>query len=516
MWRRAAGLVILLGLLWFAALGFRQFDRPGLNYEECSFVPPLIGGPPFETRPSPDLKSLLMRPFINPMGTSPARLRSPLVALGLLALLLGARFAWRHFGPRQSALFALLATLDPSVLHHVREDYARAAFALPLRTGVLLAFFAFLRGGRTRALLVAAFLAGVGVWNQADFLLFVVALAVATTVCRRDVFRERRWWAALPAFLAGASPALVFWARHHELVALTWSASPPLSFAGLGYKLLAIGDTLRAHYPTYTFLGQGSITPPHTLLPELLITGLLALIWLRRRRVKHELDSALSLLAVLFLVHAGLLWLSPWTFGSHHFFALAPTVHLLAAALVVHFLDHAFISPSARRVATPLLLAPILITSIISSWRAERLLDQRGGDGPWSPAIYQLAAETKKANSDLIVFLDGGMTTQLLTLNGRFPQLEAYRSLVVEPASAGAVRQIERLISFADGTAQTTDMLFVTHAAEHLLFPQATKLFDELLAAGNNQRQTPLAIVDQRGLPQYELFRIGKSAPSVP
>jgi len=497
--RRAAAAAILLGLLWYAALGFRQPDRPGLNYEECAFAPPLIGGPRFEAHPTPDLKSLLMKPFLSRAGNSASAIRFPLVAVGLLGIALSALFAWRHLGRREAALFALLAALDPSVLHHVREDYARAALSFPLRAAVLLACFSFLRGGKKRALVAAGFLAGLGVWNQADFALFVAALIITLAIWQRGVFR---WWPAALAFFIGASPALVFWISQRDLVALSLHA-PPVSMLSLGYKLAAIYDTLRAHYPTYTFLGAGSITPPHTLLPEVLLAGLCLMIWLRRRGAMTSVNRALPLLATLFGVHALLLFFVPQTFGSHHFFALAPTAHLLAAALVFHFLDHVFASATARRIATPLLLAPILITSLISSIGAERLLDKRGGDGPWSPAITKLA-EALRGRSDLnMVFLDGGMTTQLITRNGAFPQEEIFRSFVAPPPPAQVVQHLDSLLADAR-------VVFITHEPKRVMFTQVTRTFDERLRALGLERCFAEGIADNRGKIQYEMFAVCK------
>lgn len=520
MSRRWAVTIILLGLAWYALLGLQRPDRPGLQYDECLFIPPLLNAPSHfamarlgENGPVlmhmpylGGLKSILMKPVFAVAGINVRSIRYPMVLLGLLALALTALWAWGGIGRREAALAVALLALDPSTLHHVREDWGPCALALLLRTGVLLALFRFIKNGKTGALFLAAFLAGLAVWNKADFALFLVALALAAGIWLRAFLavNARTWVKAAIFFILGCLPALLFWLTQAQQLSLAAQATQhPFSLVGFGYKLLAVFDTLRGFYPIHTFLGEGSITTKRTLLPHVLLAGLLLLPWLnsRIRRGGRNTDKTLLFLATLFGAHFLLLVLTPQTFGSHHFFSLAPVAHLLAAALIVSFLDLAFTSELGRRAAAVLLLFPILLTGLIASVDAEVVLNDRGGDGAWSPSIYQLADELDEQSDSNVVFLDWGLANPLVALRGRFAYEEVFWSLAVAPALAGALDELDRRLL-------DSHSLFISHHEGYVVFDQVSLRLGERMTALNVEIAEEKIIAGTLGKPLYRIFRV--------
>ncbi len=518
--KNTAAAIVLLGLLLYGLLGLHRLDRPGLQYDECLFVPPLLdapsrfamaqlgdGGPVLMHMPYlGGLKSILMKPWLIRAGVTPVTLRAPMVLIGLAALLLTAWLAALAFGRREAALAAMLFALDPSALHHVREDWGPCALALLLRTGVLVCVVAFAKKQNARWLLAGAALAGLGLWNKADFAFFLFALMIAATLWHRPALRTvpgKTWGQALALFLLAALPAWTFWLTHGELLRWSLGAAPhPFGWLTLKYKIYALFDTLRGFYPIHNFLGEGSITTKRTLLPHLLLAGLIALPPLRRkiRETPAWTGRMLPFFITLLGVQTILLLLVPQVGGSHHYFSLVPTTHVLAAALVWLFIDHAFTTARARRIGTVLILLPLLLTSAIAVGDVELTLDRRGGAGNWSPAIDQLAAQVAAEPTARYQFLDWGMTTQLVALNGKFDYEEIFWSLALAPATSEAMEQLSTAMLDARN-------VFVAHDVAHTIFDQVPWRVAEKMAELKLVVENEAVIDGTDGKPLYRLFK---------
>lgn len=521
--KTTAILIVLLGLAIYGLVGLHHLDRPGLQYDECLFVPPMhnapsrfavaqLGedGPVLMHMPYlGGLKSILMKPYLQRVGITPATLRAPMVLLGLLTLALAAILARQAFGRREAALTALLFALDPSALHHVREDWGPCALALLLRAGVLVCALAFAKKQNGRWLLVGAFLVGLGVWNKADFLIFLLALVIAMALWFRPQLRAIRrgvWLQAVALFLLGALPAWIFWLTHGDLLRLSAQSVPhPFGLLTLKYKLLAMFDTLRGFYPIHNFLGEGSITTKRTLLPHALLAGLVALALLRKR-VRGTLawtGRALPFFITLLGGQVVLLLLVPQVGGSHHYFSLVPTAHVLVAALAWQFIDHAFTTARARRIGAILLLLPLLLTGAIAVGDVETTLDRRGGGGNWSPAIYELAAHVAARPTQRYMFLDWGMTTQLVALNGKFDYEEIFWSIALAPVAPAAMDHL--------GAAMLDERnMFIAHDNAYTVFDQVPWRLAEKMAELKLVVNEETVIVGTAGEPLYRLFRFSE------
>ena len=533
MSRKAAATLILLGLSWFAVLGLHRPDRPGLQYDECLFIPPLLGAPNnfTMTRFGADgpvlmhlpylggLKSILMKPVFSRWGISVTTIRYPMIVIGLLAIFLTAVSAWNFLGRREAVLVAALMALDPAVLHHVREDWGPSALALLLRSAVLWTFFLGLgvakpAGARPTSdrrriisIYLSGLLAGLGVWNKADFLLFLIALSIAALIHLRPQFtniRRKDRIMFVCAFLLGALPAWSFWLGHFRLLIQSVSgAGHPFSWLDLYGKFMAIFDTLRGFLPIRTFLGQGSLNPKSTLLPYLLIAVFIAAIWLRKSLGKHALwsNGLIPFFTTLFLLQFFSVWFIPQTSGSHHFFMLVPAAPLLAAGLTFMVLDLALVGAGAKKAATVLLCIPIVICGMISSMHAETLLDRRGGAAEWSPEIYELAECVKRHPPAHYVFLDWGMANQLTALLGIFDHEEIFWSLAINPPEPSAMNHLDKLLS-------DPQTVWVANEPPHVIFDQprlrlAERVNDLGLIYVENK-----FIPDTDHKPLYHLFQI--------
>jgi len=504
--RKLALTVVVIALAWYALLGLRHPARPGLHYDECRFAaaPIAAGGIAMQSPGVGKIKSWLMQPLLGSAAT-PASIRAPMVLVGLIALVFTALLAFRFFGPRESALVTVLLAFDPFLLHHVREDWGPSALGLLLRVTTLLLVLSFTKNGRGHTLLAAAFVAGLGVWNTADFLFFLIPLIIAAAIWLRTPLRDttqKSLWFAIVAFFVGASPALLYWLTYRDLTALSLqTGSNDFSATALAYKAAAIFDTLRGTYPVRTFLGETSITTKRTLLPHVLIAGAFVLAWLRcKTKTPVWRDNTAAFLATLLGSQLLLLLLVPHAYGSHHFFTLTPTAHLLAAVMLIAFLDHAFKSKAAKRAATALLLAPILLIGLVASVDVEAVLDDRGGAGAWSPAIADLADIAQQHPDARFVFLDWGMTTQLLTLNGRFEYDEIFRALATDSPGENALQKLDERL-------RDDSVVFVAHGENKTVFAQPMQHLLDRMAALNLSFNWIETINDTDGKTLFHLFR---------
>jgi len=518
--KKTAAIIVLLGLLLYGLLGLHRLDRPGLQYDECLFVPPLLNAPSrFAVAQLGDdgpvlmhmpylggLKSILMKPWLMHAGITPVTLRAPMVLFGLAALLLTAWLAAQAFGRREAALAALLFALDPSALHHVREDWGPCALALLLRAGVLASVVAFVKKQKVRWLLLGAALAGLGLWNKADFAFFLLALIGATAFWYRPALRNvsrKTWWQAIALFLLTALPAWLFWLTHGELLRWSLGAAPhPFGWLTLKYKTYALLDTLSGFYPIRNFLGEGGIATKRTMLPHLLLAGLIALplLWRKIRQAPAWTGRALPFFLTLLGLQTVVLLLVPQVGGSHHYFSLVPATHLLAAALVWLFIDHAFTTENARRIGSILILLPLLLTSAIAVGDVELTLDRRGGAGNWSPAIDKLAARVAADPTARYQLLDWGMTTQLVALNGKFDYEEIFWSLALTPATSEAMDHL--------GAAMRDPRnVFIAHDIAFTVFDQVPWRVAEKMAELKLVVENETAIDGTDGKPLYRLFR---------
>lgn len=512
MARVVAPLLVLLALVWFLAVGLPGLDRPGLNEDECFFLAPLLEGRTawMLTPYLGGLKSLLYVPLLADFPTTPTRIRAPMLALGVVGLLLAYATARRFFGRRAALLAIWLLALDPAMMHHFREDYGPSALPFVLRILFLLALLSYRRTGRSSAAAWAGLIAGLGVWTKFDWLIFLFAALLAGAIFPPPAERaggKRAWATAATAFLVGSAPAWMYWLGHPADVRAYAAPFLGWSWAGLAEKIGMLYETTCGAYPVHQMLGAVFIVTKTTLLPVVFLGGVISLPVLYRRDRARPSTVELPFLTGTVLLQSAALLALPYDLDSAHFFALAPAFHLAIAGLVFFFLDTAFADRRAAKAAALLLIVPLLITGLIASWQTADKLRRQGGAGLWSPRLADLAPAASRPG-DRPVLLDWGMTRPLAALSGRRTPEELFWRLNGPQLDPAARQSLDALL-------QSDRALFIAHAPPREIFSWPRRHVAERIAELGLRYATVSVIADTDRKPLFILFRVGPEGQEV-
>lgn len=507
-------ILFLLSLSIYLLLGGYQLDLPGLNYDEALDAVPamqfLQGQPPemAATLPLGEREwPLMVMPYIGATstylymaafalkGVSVLALRQANLLLGLLTLCLIAGFLRQLFDARVAALTTLLLALDPTYLFWTRMGAYISLPLVPLAVGMLWALLAWYRSGRERYLLLAAFLAGLGLATKILFLWLLAALALAWLLLSPHLapgagtwpwlwpLRLSSWpgWLrAAGSFLLGTSMFLLY-----NLLYGFPTLQLILRNAGqtelYGVNNLDLPRNLRIVFfedlrvmLDGSWVGEVVGSPAHNALvvPALLagIAFLLLLAW--RRRLPYSPHRVMLYLLLLVAITAQSA-ITITSLGAMHLAILWPIPHtLLVLALLALW-------PRQRALAALLLLL-LLGASSWTSWQHHRALARTGGVDYHSDAINALAHDLAEAGYESPVALDWGFrrNLQLLT-RGQVAPEERY--VFAADLSGAYVEYINWRVSQAP-------TLYLFHAPEHTAFPGHWEPFAE---AAYRHRLTP-------------------------
>ena len=133
------------------------------------------------------LKAYLYFPVFEIFPVSPVTVRLPAILIGGISLL-ATYLALLRLANRRVALWvgSLIAT-DPSFIFHTRIDFGPTVLMMFLKMTSLLALIKFCQTRQSSFLALGSFLIGLGVFDKANFLWYVVGLLFASLV----VWRKR-------------------------------------------------------------------------------------------------------------------------------------------------------------------------------------------------------------------------------------------------------------------------------------------------------------------------------------
>jgi 4-amino-4-deoxy-L-arabinose transferase-like glycosyltransferase len=217
---RVGPLVVVTATGYFLASSLVGLSDPGLQYDELLFVNGALGGahayhgfiaaeafgvPTMLMTYIGALKAWLYAPIFSVFGVSVDTIRVPAVLLAALALVLAVALVRRLLGTWPTLAFAVLLGTDPVLSSMARADWGPIVLSALLRVCALLAYFAYLRGGRARYLWLLVVSLSLGVFNKLDYGWFIVGLLVAALVMHR-----RELWRMVRSRPAAMFPPLTF------------------------------------------------------------------------------------------------------------------------------------------------------------------------------------------------------------------------------------------------------------------------------------------------------------------
>lgn len=501
----------VFGGLLFLALALWNLPRPGPYYDEAIDV---VDSITFSGRAGPyglrtwfhgavtvggvripltravytgPVKTWLFTAVFAVLGPGVLPLRLGTVSLGLVALLLTAVFARRLFSVRTAFWTVLFLGTDPSFLFLSRTDNGPSAVMMVVKAAALASLLKWWNSGRRLWLGLGGVFLGLGLSDKANFIHFILALALTALIVSRGSSRGRLW-RALPGglfYLAlGSVPFLLyhlFYPRElydlwigsapgaREYWGITWSVSENATRVG---RLLR--DTLNGSFVQAWILGRAAPLTgwfPWFLLASLAGTGLLRLQGL----LPAGYGKKMGFLLLLFLLILAGLFFTPQARNAWHFLTLYPLPHLLAAAGLDAWLaaTPARGAPAERLRRGAVFLCAIAVVAVnlgavVLSHR-EIAADRVGRE--WSADIYDLAEVLRSHPRRTAVCMDWGLYNGLaLLLRGETP-LEDFFDIHLRPKRYRILGE-----KFRDRSS-----LFVFYAAPEDSRSPGRKLFQKVL-----------------------------------
>src|SRR5256714_7244034 len=395
---------------------------PGLYYDEAvfagmakDFVTAQIHGqhmPDHETimlggRPFPlfvqtylgALKSWMLIPAFQIFGSTFAVLRGSnhfWQLMALLLLMLGAR-RWLGFGT--AIIAGILLAFDPTYFFVSVLDWGVAVPSFVCRCACFYFAVCWHQNRKTwRAFLVGLF-AGLGFFDKADFIVFLIAIAAAASVCYwRPLFAAIRQHSAAVAlaclgFAIGAGPMLL---KIPRMLALTISGPHPNSPGEFGVKL----RTLLSMYDGthfYRLMNVGGVfehmydgvAGPRAAIGIALALALFTLAFIFDKNLA-KLRAILFFIVAAALVTFGVFAL-PDAVRIHHAVLVYPIPHLIIAAIVGLLWN----LPRLHRTIGLLAVVIVCLSGLGSIASTEKLIRETGGRGRWSESLNQFCRENR-------------------------------------------------------------------------------------------------------------------------
>jgi hypothetical protein len=203
-------------LIWDSLMDEYSASRWAQPLRDLKWPPPefYLGSPLYHGR----LTSYLMLPLFLLGGPSYALVKAWPVLFGVLTVLLTWLFARNAFGRRTALLTVMLLVIHPSFVGGIRIGNMQASYMLVFSVGSLYFLMQWWIHGRTRDLLSAFFLLGLGLATRIWFLWYAAAIFATGLVFRREVVHrlQARGNAAeavvdaAAAFGVGAMPVLSY------------------------------------------------------------------------------------------------------------------------------------------------------------------------------------------------------------------------------------------------------------------------------------------------------------------
>lgn len=530
--------ILICIVVLYIAFAATDIERPGLETDEALHAPAAIrllhpdlasklwvfSAISFAGRDWPvmtmdymgALKSYLLAASFLVFGPSVTTLRLTTIMIGAAVLVLTYLFVLRGWGTAAALITAAILGSDPSFVLMTRTDWGPVALPMLFRCAAMYAIILWLQERKPFYAGAAGLSLGLGLYDKANFLWFVIALVLLGIVgfIRGSVRPSRRDVAAIcAAFVLGSLP-FWWWNMSQNWATFRFAAAGNLNELEQGYPLWRVLlDQLPSRLLSlrYLFSGTGldiymfgrSIAPwlgsysATLFIPVFVLSlGLIALF------VKVPMVSPIDWRSVLFpLAMAGLLLaqmlITPLNLWLHHFIFLYPFPQLFVGITLGQALTR--VEPGAfRRVLGP--VAGFSLIALVASnsavvWQYHQLMATHPGSNIWSTAIYNLndvlLAEHREQT---IQVLDWNIGNQLLLLSaGELRVHELWIDLNGPETEDAFLHAIENKSN-----------LFVLPYPGTATFERPSEVFQR---AVNLQTACESRIIrDQVGTPRYMLF----------
>lgn len=508
-------LLIIAVLLVFLAFSLASISLPGLQHDELIFL-----NAAFPPNPATDyiaklrifhwdiptmqlpylgaLKGLIWRGIFWLSTPSVYSVRIPAVVLSALALLLFYLWATRYYSHNTALLALALAATDPSYIFMGRLDWGPVVLARVFSAAGLLLAARWLQTPPERkrlgSLAGAGFCFGLGLWDKATFIWFLVALALTVILLfPRELLRRLGPLPVLVftfAFVFGALPLIIHNVSSRvgrttesaklEPVTLDvlrqkvrpcyWTLNGRFTYGWTGGDALDKGRPMPAHGSLERALASAASLRPAigTLLPLALAAAVLVTLFAsgsRHRLAFPLLITTFAWLQILPMKNAG---------GGHHFVLAYPMPQLAVAAAGM------WVAQRFKRLGVfvvTIAMALVFVSQIAWDLRHIDSFRRTGGQWMWSDASYQIADHLKRTRPQLLVNMDWGFTYPIMLLTrAEITQYDFYGEIVF-----GDPKDVDRRTKYLTDFLAKPRTAFLFHAEAYDIFPQVRSFFDKVV-----------------------------------
>ncbi len=462
--RRADWLLCCSASILFCVLTFHDLRLPGPNTDEVFTAAPAVNfynnsyaSQPPQIDPSVvplfgralplmlmtyvgSVQTFLYVPVFFIFGHSIEVVRIVPILIAVAALWFGYFFFRNAFDRTAGAIMLLLTVTDPGFVFFTGRDFGPPALALLCKMAGLYFFLRWWRTSRPLYLPLASFIFGVGVYHKADFLWIIMATAVAATMFYFGELRKRLSLRAVlfaaGAFCIGAAPFLAMNILTLGATFALFRQNQPLAdqlsafVGGIGTRAVQTFEMMNGTSSYRLFMGEhpSLSTMQELILPVFVVAGMIALAVIASRNVRAQGSRK-----ALFIVSSGVFVFlltakSPTALMDHHLMALYPLFQGISAAGWSSLLSQ-FRGTLKTAFVTCILVFVLAagITGIVTVYQTYGALEQTGGRGYWSDAIYDLTTYLEKEQRP-VAAMNWGFTANLITLgNGTLTVHRVYK-----------------------------------------------------------------------------------------
>ncbi|MDW8292543.1 MAG: glycosyltransferase family 39 protein [Anaerolineae bacterium] len=492
-----SALLLAIGLALYFAVGLFNLHLPGLQYDEAADAVPAIevlqGAEPSAARNLTVFGRrlpLMMLHHIGPttiytslvglavLGISVEALRVSQLTVGALALVGVWLLARSWFDGRVAALAVLLCATSPPFVWWSRAGANWTVPLLPIALFMWLALTHWWRKGSTWALVVAAFLFGLGLMTKILFIWWLAPTVLVGLVAlwRRRSHLEARlcalggtWLLAPLGFVLGAAPLIVYNLPNGETI--RFIVANAVQTRVYGHNNLDFLNNLRVVLVEFLrVMGSDTI---HFLAPAGVPLGaglfVAALLYGIGRWVRRPTSLARVVLVLTPLTMLPQSTVSTSSIGATYLFTMLPFAWLLVAGAALEWTTR--LRSESGRFGLRFLLAGVLLNHLAINIATHRFFAETGGRGFWSDAIYALADLLEQRFADkTVVAMDWGFrrSIEFLTANRVRPR-EAFGYTLLP------TEEFDRL---ATALMREPNNVYLFHAPEYTAFPRRWERFE--------------------------------------
>ncbi len=433
-------------------------------------------------------KTYLFAAIFSFLPPSVSTVRYTTAVLGLLSIIFTYLFAKRCFGGPVAFLTVLFLTTDPTFVILSRTDHGPMVMMMLCKMGALFFLLKWWEEEKLWPLLVGMFLIGFGLLGKANFIHFIIALLIASSVLLRKRLLKRliniQIIPALLCFIIGALPFFLFHATHIKELFQVWISGPtrtadPRLFHPIGniFRVLKLAYlTFNGSFEQEWILGKVSFK---LSIPYLLgLSGLLYLIEIIPRKRPPILTSKrfnfiiiISLLLFLSMVF------TPHARNAWHFFIAYPFPYIFCSVVPAAFLKQLSEKKSRlNKIIQSTIIALIAIT-ILGNLRGLYIFHREFAADrvttEWSAQNYALADYLRQNHDKVIVCMDWGFYCNLaFLLRGETALKDRWGDF-----SGAGSRPRRRLAKYF----KRENYLYLFHSPRFTIFKRPRELFEEAL-----------------------------------